>query len=72
MNATRMLSRKGTVSAWDMTEVPMKTENEIMATATLATIPIVRIVATMPDAIPRYFLSTEDMMAFVLGDENRA
>ena len=38
----------------------------------LIIIPIVRIVATDPEAIPKKRFSTELMIAFVLGEENRA
>ena len=33
--------------------------------------PVSRMVPTVADATPRYFLSTELIMAFVLGEENK-
>jgi hypothetical protein len=43
-----------------------------MAMAMLTICPISRMVATVPEAIPRCLLSTELIIAFIFGDENRA
>ena len=55
-----------------MVTVPMKTEKQNMAIAIESTCPSERMVAFIPDAMPRYRGSTELMIAFVLGDEKSA
>ena len=52
--------------------VPIKTEKQNIAIAIESTCPSERMVAFMPDAMPRYCGSTELMIAFVLGEEKRA
>ena len=52
--------------------VPIKTEKQNIAIAIESTCPSERMVAFMPDAMPRYRGSTELMIAFVLGEEKRA
>jgi hypothetical protein len=47
-------------------------EKQNMAIAMESTCPIERIVATIPDAIPRWCFSAELMMAFVFGEEKGA
>ena len=46
--------------------------NTTMAIAMLTICPSRRMVATVPEAIPRYLFSTELIIAFIFGDENRA
>ena len=43
-----------------------------MAIAMLTICPSRRMVATVPEAIPRYLFSTELIIAFIFGDENKA
>jgi len=55
-----------------MATLPIKTEKQNIAIAIERICPSDRIVATMLDAIPRCFASTELMIAFVFGEENSA
>jgi hypothetical protein len=56
----------------DTVTAPGNTERKNMAIATESTCPIERIVATIPDAMPRHCFSTELMMAFVCNEEKKA
>ena len=56
----------------EMVSVPKYTEKQSMAIAMESTCPMDRMVATMPDAMPRYSFLTELMIALVFGEEKRA
>jgi hypothetical protein len=71
-NATTVLSISAGYIAGVMSFAPMKIEKQNIAIAMERTCPSDRIVATIPEAMPRYFLSTELIIALVLGEEKNA
>ena len=55
-----------------MATLPIKTEKQKMAIAVESSCPGDRIVATILNAMPRYCISTELMIALIFGDEKSA